>query len=135
LNSDGLYDSGSHYAIGAVRLSHLMSILATNLTSRRVDLKLSVQDVTDALNRRGIDVAYSTVAAWFNGGRRPREMDHLKALCEELKTSISEMAGEDPAFAQNTFEAQLLEEARILAPMQQQAVLALIASMGRGRKS
>lgn len=111
-----------------------MSTLSDNLNRRRLELKLSVPEVTAALQRLGTEVAYSTVAAWFNGGRKPREMEHLKALCVVLETTISEMAGEDPEFAQNAFEATLLEESRSLAPSQREAVLAIIASMRPAKK-
>lgn len=106
-----------------------MSELSDNLTSRRVALDLSVPQVVAALGLRGLTVAYSTVAAWFNGNRKPQKMDHLKLLCEVLQTSISEMAGEDPEFAQNSFESVLLKESRDLPPAQREAVLALIRSM------
>lgn len=111
-----------------------MSTLSENLNRRRVELKLSVPDVTAALQRMGIEVAYSTVAAWFNGGRKPKDMEHLKALCATLDTSISEMAGEDPEFAQNAFETKLLEETRLLEPTQREAVMAIVASMRPQRK-
>lgn len=108
-----------------------MSVLSQNLTDRLRDKRLKVADVVDELNRRGFNLAYSTVAAWFNGGRKPRKMEHLKALCEVLETSISEMAGEDPEFAQNAFESVLLQEGRRLAPAQREAILATIKSMGQ----
>lgn len=111
-----------------------MSALSENLNRRRTELKLTVPDVTAELQRMGIEVAYSTVAAWFNGGRKPMAMDHLKALCAVLDTSISEMAGEDPEFAQNAFESTLLEESRALAPAQREAILAIIASMRPSKK-
>ena len=129
MNSHGLYVSNTHYASGRFRLSHEMSALSDNLSKRRAELKLSVPDVTASLQRKGIEVAYSTVAAWFNGGRKPKDMEHLKALCAILDTSISEMAGEDPEFAQNAFEAKLLEETRGLDPVQREAIMAIIASM------
>lgn len=106
-----------------------MSIFSENLTARRAVLGLSVPDVTAALQRKGYEVAYPTVAAWFNGGRRPRSMEHLKALCAVLETTISEMAGEDPQFAQNDFESALLNESRGLAAEQREALLAIIRSM------
>ena len=106
-----------------------MSELSDNLTNRKDELELSVPDVKTALELRGVKVAYSTLAAWFNGGRKPRKMDHLKALCEVLGTSISQMAGEDPEFAQNGFESTLLIESRSLPPAQREAVLALIRTM------
>lgn len=56
-------------------------------------------------------------------------MEHLKALCAVLETTISEMAGEDPQFAQNDFESLLLTESRSLAPEQREAVLAIVRSM------
>lgn len=59
-------------------------------------------------------------------------MDHLKALCEVLQTSISQMAGEDPEFAQDAFESVLLKEGRTLPASQREAVLALLRAMKGG---
>jgi len=61
-------------------------------------------------------------------------MEHLKALCEVLETSISAMAGEDPEFAQNGFEAALLAEIRKMTPAQREAMLALIRASTQGEK-
>lgn len=110
-----------------------MSILSQNLTTKREQLGLTVGAVVKELQRRGLVVGESTAYAWFNGGRKPRDMEHLKALCEVLQTSISEMAGEDPDFAQNAFESTLLSESRSLGDEQKEALLALMRSM-RTRK-
>lgn len=106
-----------------------MSILSDNLSRQLASLKLGVPEVVAELNRRGHEVAYSTVAALFNGSRKPRKMEHLKALCEVLQTSISAMAGEDPDFAQDGFEKVLLAVARGLQTEQREAVLAIIKTM------
>ena len=106
-----------------------MSELSNNLFCRRVELGYSVPQVHKALGLIGVTVAESTVAAWFNGGRRPQDMQHLKALCKVLRTTISEMAGEDPEFAKNSLESALLAESREIDPSQLEAVLAIMRTM------
>ena len=106
-----------------------MSLLSNNLKKRLAELNLNVPQVHKSLELLGIKVSYSAVAAWCNGGRRPREMEHLKALCTVLQTTISEMAGEDPEFARDSFESLLLIESRELDKAQREAVLAIVKSM------
>ncbi len=110
-------------------VSHVMSALATNLDNRRRQLGLTLADVHADLSLKGVQVSPSTVGHWFTGERRPRQMEHLKALCEVLQTSISQMAGEDPEFAQDAFESVLLKEGRSLSVAQREAVLAMLHAM------
>jgi transcriptional regulator with XRE-family HTH domain len=106
-----------------------MSTLSKNLQARRDQLDLTVPAIAKEMQRMGHVVAESTVYAWFNGGRKPRTMEQLRALCEILQTTISEMAGEDPDFAQNAFESTLLSESRELDTGQREAILALMRAM------
>jgi len=106
-----------------------MTQLSDNLTNRREALKMSVPDVHAALNRHGIDVAFSTVAGWFNGSRSVRKMENLKALCVVLQTDLNTLAGDEVEIAEGKVEASVVRELREINPTQREAVLALIRSM------
>lgn len=110
-------------------LSQRMSRLSTNLNARRKELGLTVVQVHQALNRRGIDVAFSTVAGWFNGNRGVKSMEHLKALCAVLQTDMNSLTSDDVEVAEGPMEATIAREVRDLPAVQQEAVLALIRSM------
>lgn len=103
-----------------------MRTLHENLEARRKELGMTIAKVHAKLALKGVNLSASTVGHWFNGRGKPREMDHLKALCEVLETSISEMAGEDPEFARNGFESTLLKEIRNMRQAQREAMLAMI---------
>ncbi len=106
-----------------------MSQLSDNLTSRRISLGMSVPDVHAALNRLGYDLAFSTVASWFNGNRRVRKMEHLKALCVVLQTDLNTLAGDEIEIADGRLESTIVRELREISPAQREAVLALVRSM------
>ena len=69
-----------------------MSTFSERLAARREALGLSIDGICSQLNRKGIEVAYSTVAGWFNGSRggrwRPEELD---ALLQILQTDFESM--------------------------------------------
>ena len=109
-----------------------MRTLHENLDNRRLSLGLTIAQVHARLSVRGFSFNPSTVGHWFTGRGKPRKMEHLKALCEVLETSISEMAGEDPEFAQNGFESALLSEIRKMSPAQREAMLAMIRANNGG---
>jgi transcriptional regulator with XRE-family HTH domain len=106
-----------------------MSILSANLTARRESLGLSVTDVHARLEQRGVEVAYSTVAGWFNGSRGVRGMENLKALCAVLETDMNTLTGDDIEVVEGKVEVTVARAMRELEPMQQEAVLALIRAM------
>ena len=103
-----------------------MRTLHENLEARRKELGMTISQVHAKLALKGVNVSASAVGHWFNGRGKPREMEHLKALCEVLESSISVMAGEDPEFARNGFESTLLKESRNMNPALREAVLAII---------
>jgi hypothetical protein len=106
-----------------------MSQFHSNLTARRDALGLEVADVHAELNRRGFDLAYSTVAGWFNGSRGARwRVDELRALLDILQTDLKEMAGE-AELVEKPVPAAAAREMQELTEEQQQAVLVLIRSM------
>lgn len=109
-----------------------MTRLSDNLTTRRESLGLNVPQVHEALNLRGIDVAFSTVAGWFNGSRGVGDMDHLIALCEILQTDIDTMARGEIEVSEGSVAVKVARGLRQLNPTQQEAILAIIESM-KGR--
>lgn len=106
-----------------------MSQLSDNLTTRREQLGLSVPQVHAALNERGFDVAFSTVAGWFNGSRGVRKMEHLKALCAILQTDLNSLTGDEIEVAEGPIDATVVRELRELTATQREAVLAVIRTM------
>ncbi len=110
-----------------------MSQLSDNLSSRRDALGLTVPDVLRKLNEMGFDVAYSTVAGWFNGSRGVRNMEHLKALCEILQTDLDTITSGEMKVVEGKVAVSVARELEGLNPTQQEAVLAVIRSMRRDR--
>lgn len=106
-----------------------MSQLSINLTDRRESLGLTVPQVHVALNQRGIDVAFSTVAGWFNGSRGVGKMEHLKALCAVLQTDLNTLTDDEVEVAEGPMDATIAREVRDLPVAQKEAVLALVRSM------
>lgn len=108
-----------------------MSQFARNLTVRRESLGLEVTDVHAELNRRGIDVAYSTVAGWFNGSRGKRwDVDELKALLEVLQADFKTISeGEAELVEGSRAKVALARKMQDMSEEQAQAWLAAMSSM------
>lgn len=107
-----------------------MSSFINNLNAKRDSLNLSVRDVTDELNRRGISVAYGTVAGWFNGHRGARwKVEELKALCAVLQTDVDSLLAGEGELVEAPVPAATAREMAGLSPEQQQAILAMVRSM------
>lgn len=107
-----------------------MSSFHANLTRRRDERKLTVENVTDELNRRGFSVAYSTVAGWFNGSRGTRwKVDELRALLDVLQTDLETMGAGEAELVEEAVPAATAREMRGLSPEQQQAILAMVKTM------
>ncbi len=107
-----------------------MSRFSDSLTARREHLGLSVPQVTAELNRRGIPVAFSTVAGWFNGSRGERwKVDELRALLDVLQTDLESLAGGEAELVEDAIPAATARAMRELSPAQQQAILAMVKSM------
>lgn len=106
-----------------------MSRFTDNLTARMRALGMNTQDVTAALNQRGINVAYSTVAGWLNGSRGERwAVKELQGVLDVLQTDLAAMAGE-AELVEAPVPAMTAREMQKLTPEQQQAVLAMVKSM------
>jgi hypothetical protein len=113
-----------------------MSRLSSNLDTQRKAIGLTVREVTAELNRLGHEVAYSTVAGWFNGNRGIGKMEHLIAVCRVLKTDLDAMAGGDIAVAEDRLDVLLMREMRGLSDVQKEAIVALARSMqGTSKKT
>lgn len=106
-----------------------MSRFTDNLTARMKDLGMNAQDVTAALNQRGISAAYSTVAGWLNGSRGERwAVKELQGILEVLQTDLAAMAGE-AELVEAPVPAMTAREMQKLTAEQQQAVLAMVKAM------
>lgn len=122
------------YAIGVGTLaapdrSQSMTQLSANLTVQRERLGLTVPQVHAALSRAGVTVAFSTVAGWFNGSRKVRDMEHLKALCVVLETDMNTLTGSSIAVVEGKVPVQIQRELDGMTPEQQEAILALVRTM------
>lgn len=110
--------------------SQPLSQFATNLNARREAIGLEVKDVAAEMNRRGFDLAYSTVAGWFNGNRGKRwDLKELEALLDVLKTDFHSMAGGEAELIEMRVPAMTARAMEDLTEAQQQAVFAMVRSM------
>ncbi len=117
-------------AFGPMPESQPLSRFALNLNARRESLGLEVKDAAAELNRRGFDLAYSSVAGWFNGNRGERwKVKELRALLDILQTDLDAMAGDEASLIEEPVPASIGRESRALTEAQQQAILAMIRSM------
>jgi transcriptional regulator with XRE-family HTH domain len=110
-----------------------MTKLSDKLTDQRIALRLTVTDVHKQLNREGYDVAFSTVAGWFNGSRGVRKMEHLQALCRVLQTDVRSIVDGEIEVTENAMQTAIAREIRDMSPVQQELVLALIRNMKGGQ--
>jgi transcriptional regulator with XRE-family HTH domain len=111
-----------------------MTQLSDNLTALRELKGWTVPQVHIALNSAGHEVAFSTVAGWFNGSREVRSMKHLKALCEVLDTDMNTLTGDSIAVAEGKVEVQVQRELRDMDEAQKELVLALMRNMKGSQK-
>ena len=106
-----------------------MSQLSDNLTTAREALGLSVPQVHAALIDRGIEVAFSTVAGWFNGSRGVRDMKHLIGLCAILQSDLNSIVLGEIEVIEGSIDVSIAREIRDLSDTQREALLAMIRSM------
>lgn len=110
-----------------------MSQFTDNLTARRKQLGLEVEEVAAELNRRGINVAYSTVAGWLNGSRGSRwDVNELQGLLKVLQTDLDSMAGH-AELVEAPVPAITAVEMQKLSAEQQQAILAMVKTMTQAK--
>lgn len=114
-------------------LSQHMSQFSSNLKKQRDTLGLTIEEVTAEMNRRGIEVVYSTVAGWFNGSRGKRwNVDELIALLDILKTDLETMTGREVEVVEGSpAKVELARRMNEMPENQVQALLALLAVTGK----
>lgn len=110
-----------------------MATFNDNINARRLALGLTYEDVHARLSERTYSVgvkppSLSAVGNWFNGIRRPRNMEHLRALCDVLQMSFEDAAADDLSPVTVT-EAEIVKAVRRLTDVQAQAVLAIAVTM------
>ena len=71
----------------------------------------------------------AVVGHWFNGTRRPRYMEHLRALCEVLDLTLDEAVKGAPAEAKTGVEQAMLEALRSMSAAKAEALLAVAKGM------
>lgn len=113
--------------------SQPLSQFTFNLNAQRERLGLEVKDIAAELNRRGFEVAYTTVAGWFNGNRGKRwVVEELEALLDILKTDLASMAGK-AELIERPIPALTAREMESLPESQQMAILAMVRTMTEGK--
>lgn len=110
-----------------------MATFNDNINARRLALGLTYEDVHARMSDRrysdGVKPpSLSAVGNWFNGQRRPRNMEHLRALCDVLQMSFEDAAGDDLSPVTAT-EAEMMKAMRKLSDAQAQALLAIASTM------
>lgn len=119
-------------------VSHAMRQFHEIIDQRRKDKDLTVEQVCDlmdrALSAQGKKPpALASVGHWFNGTRRlPRNMDHLRALCDVLDMQVGEAMGDKPMEAKTALEQVILQKARPLSERDQEMLIAIIDRMVAG---
>ncbi len=109
--------------------SQAVRTFSGNINARRLERGLTVEQVYDLLLSyrwpHGTEPpALPSVGHWFNGTRRPRNMEHLKALCAVLDMSLDEASGAKSAEAATAVEHRMLTILRDLEPAAAEALLA-----------
>lgn len=102
------------------------------IDKRRQALGLTVEDVFERLERYPWPVgtkapALASLGHWFNGTRkRPRDMNHVKAICDVLDLEIGEAFGAESLSAETDMEQVILRKVRNLSAEDQELALAMI---------
>lgn len=106
------------------------------ITERRRELGLTVEQVHERLERILLAAgkkppAVVSVGHWFNGTRkRPRDMDHLRALCDALDMQLGAAMGEESVHAATDLEQVILKKARGLSTTDQEMLIAFMERLG-----
>lgn len=69
----------------------------------------------------------SVVGHWLNGTRRPRDMEHLRALCRVLDVTLDEAIKGAPAEAKTGEEQAMLDLFRSTGDRERELLLAMAA--------
>ena len=71
----------------------------------------------------------AVVGHWFNGTRRPRNMQHLRGLCDVLDLTLDEAVKGSPQEAKTGTEQAMLEAMRRLGDEDAEMLLAMARRM------
>lgn len=113
-----------------------MMRLHETINARRNEKGWTYEQVHELLERYPWPVgvkapSLSVVGHWFNGTRRPRNMEHLRGLCEVLELSLDEAVKGAPGEAKTAVEQRMLEVMRGLNDVDQEMLLAMASRMGK----
>ena len=116
-----------------------MSETNVTLNNRRKALDLTYEAVHERLLKYpwtgGLKPpSLAVVGHWFNGTRRPRNMQHLRGLCDVLGISIDEAVKGKPGEAKTGMEQAMLEAMRKLPDLDTEMLLAMAERMGKQQK-
>lgn len=116
-----------------------MSQLSDNLNARRLELGLTYEQVWEALLKypwpAGVKKpSLAVVGHWFNGGRRPRKMEHLRGLCNVLGLTLDQAAGGQSEEARTDEEQAMLQAFRASSGADREYLLATAAVMAKRPK-
>lgn len=105
-----------------------MTRLHTILNAKRLELGWTYEDVHAKLEAYawpdGVKApSLSVVGHWLNGTRRPRDMEHLKALCLVLDVSLDAAVMGEPTEAKTAEEQVLLDQFRTMDVADRQVLL------------
>ncbi len=92
---------------------------------RADSLGVSLTDIAAELS-----VTPGSVSHYFSGRRHPKP-GMLKKIATILGVSVSELVDDDPSFARNQVEHELLEAIRLLPALEQKRCLAIIQAVGK----
>lgn len=114
-----------------------MRPLHETLNARRKLRGLTYEQVHEALSHKRWHKAQApslpTVGHWFNGTRKPRHMEHLRALCDVLDLSLDEVYGMKAGEAKTETEMALLSAAREADDEDVQLALAILRRRTRSK--
>ena len=116
-----------------------MSQLSDNINARRLELGLTYEQVWEQLLSyqwpTGVKPpSLPVVGHWFNGGRRPRKMEHLRGLCDVLGLTLDQAAGGASDEAQTDEEQAILRAFRSVTEADREYLLATAAVMAKRPK-
>jgi transcriptional regulator with XRE-family HTH domain len=101
------------------------------LTYEQVHERLEAYPWPEGVSKPSLPV----VGHWLNGTRRPRNMEHLKALCRVLEVSLDDAVQGRPAEVKTAEEQVMLDLFREAGNQGRELLLAMGKQMeGRGTK-
>lgn len=108
------------------------------LRARAVELGLTNEQVLERLERYswpdGIKPPkLATVGHWLNGTRRPRKMEHLRAMCEVLDLSLDDAVKGSPKEAKTATQQLMLESMESMSDADAEILLAMAMRMRKSR--